>query len=81
MSRLMSRFDEVGLRNRRAVPLADIPSEPEEQFRRTVLNALRSGWRVSAFFGLAEGPGATRLVVFRFVFMWLVIRLIESKPG
>jgi Ni,Fe-hydrogenase III large subunit len=59
----MSRFDGLGLRNRRAVPWASVPSEPIERFRETVVESVRAGWRVAAFFGVPENGGATRLLV------------------
>jgi Ni,Fe-hydrogenase III large subunit len=58
----MSGFDQLGLRNRRAVPFAGVPLEPAEAFRRTVVEAVRNDWRVASFFGMPEGRGATRLV-------------------
>jgi Ni,Fe-hydrogenase III large subunit len=58
----VSRFSELGLRNRRSIPWASVPSEPIGRFRETVIEAVRTGWRVVAFFGMPEGPGATRLL-------------------
>jgi Ni,Fe-hydrogenase III large subunit len=58
----MSRFDQLGLRNRRAIPLAHLPDEPIETFRRSVAEAVERGWRLAAFFGMPESHGATRLI-------------------
>jgi len=57
------RFDELGLRNRRAVPMASLPLESVEAFRRTALDAVEAGWRVAAFFGMPSDHGATALVM------------------
>jgi Ni,Fe-hydrogenase III large subunit len=59
----VSRFDEIGLRNRRAVPLASIPHEPVDAFRRTIIEGVESGWRVIAFFGMPKGPETTLIAV------------------
>ncbi|MGH7578081.1 MAG: hydrogenase [Longimicrobiales bacterium] len=58
----MSRLDEVGLRNRRAVPLRAIPVESVDDFRQTVIDAVASDRRLVAFFGMPESAGDTRLV-------------------
>ncbi|HXG43951.1 MAG TPA: NADH-quinone oxidoreductase subunit C [Gemmatimonadales bacterium] len=58
----MSGFDQLGLRNRRAIPLASVPREPVEAFRRTVVAAVGRGWRLAAFFGFPEAHGSTRLL-------------------
>jgi Ni,Fe-hydrogenase III large subunit len=58
----MSSFDALGLRNRRAIPLAHVPQEPVEAFRRTVGDALHAGWRLAAFFGMPERHGSVRLL-------------------
>ena len=58
----MNRFDSLGLRNRRAIPSADIPVEPVEQFRRTVIDAVARGWRIIALFGVAEDAGLLRVM-------------------
>jgi Ni,Fe-hydrogenase III large subunit len=58
----MTGFDELGLRNRRSIPLAAVPREAVDAFRGTVVDAVRQGWRVAAFFGLPETQGATRLL-------------------
>jgi len=57
----MSDFDTVGLRNRRAVPVAQIPDEPIAEFRRTVIDAVREDWRIVAFFGVPENRESVRL--------------------
>jgi Ni,Fe-hydrogenase III large subunit len=58
----MSGFDQLGLRNRRAIPLASVPQEPVEGFRRTVVDAVGHGWRLVALFGFPEAHGRTRLL-------------------
>ena len=58
----MSGFDELGLRNRRAIPWASVPVESLSSFRASVVGAVRAGWRVVAFFGLPEQAGASRLL-------------------
>ena len=58
----MSRFDELGLRNRRAIAVSSVPTEPIEPFRATVTESIRKGWRVVSFFGLPEERGDTRLI-------------------
>ena len=58
----MSRFAELGLRNRRAIPLASVPDESISRFRETVAGALHDGWRTVAFFGVPESGGLTRLL-------------------
>jgi len=58
----VSRFDELGLRNRRAIPWSGVPTESVSGFRERVLSAIRSGWRMVAFFGMPEGAGDTRLL-------------------
>jgi len=58
----MTRFDELGLRNRRAIPFASVPRETLESFRSTVVDAVRTGWRMVAYFGLPEGHDQTRLL-------------------
>ena len=58
----MSRFGELGLRNRRAVPLRSVPSESVEHFRESVTEAVRDGWRLASLFGLPEGSEGTRLL-------------------
>ena len=60
----MSRFrgGELGLRNRRAVPLSAVPVEPVEQFRESVVEAVADGWRLASLFGMPEESDQTRLV-------------------
>ncbi|HTK30929.1 MAG TPA: hypothetical protein VL332_03120 [Candidatus Saccharimonadaceae bacterium] len=58
----MSRFDGLGLRNRRSIPWAAVPEEPMSGFRESVVSAIRSGWRMVAYFGMHEGSETTRLV-------------------
>jgi Ni,Fe-hydrogenase III large subunit len=58
----VSRFEESGLRNRRAVPLRAVPIEPIDDFRETVVRAVAAGWRMVAFFGTPETSADTRLI-------------------
>jgi Ni,Fe-hydrogenase III large subunit len=55
-------FDGLGLRNRRAIQLAEIPTESVERFRRTVIDSVQRGWRLVACFGVAEDESALRLM-------------------
>lgn len=55
----MSAFDSIGLRNRRAVPLASVPREEVSRFRDTVVQAVRDGWRIVALFGAPDAGGRT----------------------
>ena len=57
----MTTFDDLGLRNRRAIPLAAVPLETVTRFRDTVLQATRDGWRLVALFGYPDTAGQTRL--------------------
>ncbi len=58
----MTRFDELGLRNRRAIPLAGVPVGSPEELGATLGDAVIDGWRVAAFFGTPEPAGQTRLL-------------------
>jgi Ni,Fe-hydrogenase III large subunit len=58
----MTAFDGLGLRNRRAISLASVPTEPFDRFRQTVIEAARNGWRVIAFFGMPEDGDRVRLL-------------------
>jgi Ni,Fe-hydrogenase III large subunit len=58
----VTRFDQLGLRNRRAIPFADVPTEDMASFRDTISGALQAGWRVVSFFGMPDHAGTTRLV-------------------
>ena len=58
----MTAFDGIGLRNRRAIPLAEVPLESVTRFRDTVLQATRDGWRLIALFGTPDTHGQTRLL-------------------
>lgn len=58
----MSAFDQLGLRNRRAIPLAHLPEESVETFRRTVIESVARDWRLAALFGMPEPHGATRVI-------------------
>ena len=58
----MNRFDDIGLRNRRAGPWASVPARSIEPFRAEVIEAVRDGWRVVAFLGMPERMGETRLL-------------------
>jgi Ni,Fe-hydrogenase III large subunit len=58
----MNVFPELGLRNRRAVSLRNIPQLEIESFRETVVQAIAAHWRLLALFGLPEDHQATRLM-------------------
>ncbi len=58
----MTAFDGLGLRNRRAIPLAQVPQEAVSPFRDTVCRAVREGWRLVAFFGMPEAGSRIRLI-------------------
>lgn len=58
----MTGFAELGLRNRRAIPLQGVPTESVDRFRDTVVSAVGSGWRLVAYFGLPEDGERTRLI-------------------
>lgn len=58
----MSRFDELGLRNRRTVPWAAVPRETPEAFADTVAGAVAGGWRITSLFGLPEDADHACLV-------------------
>ena len=58
----MSHMSELGLRNRRSIPLRSVPLEPVAAFRDTVLEAVQDRWRVGAFFGMPDSNGGTRVV-------------------
>ena len=58
----MTGFDALGLRNRRAIPLSAVPLEPLPRFREAVIQAVRDGWRLVAYFGSPEPAAQTRLL-------------------
>jgi Ni,Fe-hydrogenase III large subunit len=58
----VTRFDGLGLRNRRCIPFASVPLEDEGSFRGTVTTAVSSGWRLLSFFGMPDGQAGSRLV-------------------
>jgi len=53
---------ELGLRNRRAVPLAAVPREPVNRFRQWVIDGVGRGRRLLAFFGMPETAGQSLLL-------------------
>jgi Ni,Fe-hydrogenase III large subunit len=55
-------FDALGLRNRRSVPWAAVPHESVEAFRATVIEAVDTGWRLIALFGMPEEAVDVRLL-------------------
>jgi Ni,Fe-hydrogenase III large subunit len=59
----VTRFDRLGLRNRRAIPLSLLPVEEIGRFRDTVGVAVRDGWRLTSFFGFAENAGTRLLAI------------------
>jgi Ni,Fe-hydrogenase III large subunit len=50
------------LRNRRTVPLAAVPVEPVEGFRRAVIEAVERGRRLVTLVGMPEGDDRLRLI-------------------
>lgn len=58
----MTRFNSLGLRNRRAISFDSVPMETPDSFRSTVVEAVGAGWRVVALFGLPESHDQTRLL-------------------
>lgn len=58
----MTGLEQLGLRNRRAVPLAAIPRQTIDRFRATVLESIGNRWRLVSFFGCPEAAGQTLLV-------------------
>jgi len=58
----MTRFDALGLRNRRSIPFASVPLEAEDSFRDTVTTAVSGGWRLVSFFGMPDARASSRLV-------------------
>ena len=58
----MSRFNSLGLRNRRAIPLASVPQQSNEAFGSSVAEAVREGWRLAALFGFPEAHGELRIL-------------------
>ncbi len=58
----MSAIEYGALRNRHAVPLRSIATEPVEHFCDRVIRAVDEGGRIVAMFGLPESDESTRLV-------------------
>jgi len=58
----VSGFDQTELRNRHAIPMHAVPTEPVERFHETVVSAMTAGWRLVSLFGMPEGGDTTRLV-------------------
>ncbi len=58
----MTRFDELGLRNRRAIAWPAVPRESVGGFGATVCGAVADGWRIVSLFGMPEGNDRTCLV-------------------
>lgn len=58
----MKALSELGLRNRRAVPMREVREEPIERFRETVIQSVADGWRIVTLFGMPEGGDTTRLL-------------------
>jgi Ni,Fe-hydrogenase III large subunit len=58
----MRAFDNLGLRNRRAIPFDSVPVESIERFRTTIISAVAGGWRIVSLFGTTEDADRTRLV-------------------
>ncbi|HXJ29706.1 MAG TPA: NADH-quinone oxidoreductase subunit C [Gemmatimonadales bacterium] len=58
----MTSFEELGLRNRRAVPWKSVPRESFDRFRERLVEAVAQGWRLTSLFGMPEKDDRTRLV-------------------
>jgi Ni,Fe-hydrogenase III large subunit/Ni,Fe-hydrogenase III component G len=58
----VSGLDELGLRNRRSVPLAAVPRDAVERFRQWVIEGVALGGRLVAFFGTPEPGGRVLLL-------------------
>ena len=58
----MTAFSDLGLRNRRAIPMASVPVLSIEELRQDLGEALGNGWRLTALFGMPETHGRTRLL-------------------
>ncbi len=58
----MTTFDTLGLRNRRAIPLAAMPVESVSRFRDTVTQAVGDRWRLVALFGSPDTGNRTLLL-------------------
>jgi Ni,Fe-hydrogenase III large subunit len=58
----VSRFHELGLRNRRAVGWSAVPRESVDAFSTTVCEAVADGGRIVSLFGMPEGNDRTCLV-------------------
>lgn len=52
----------LGLRNRRAIPLADVPLRPVDRLSESIREALATGRRLVSFFGTPDGADRTRLI-------------------
>jgi Ni,Fe-hydrogenase III large subunit len=51
------------LRNGSSIPWRDVPELNQPEFRETVIDRVRKGSRLSAFFGMPEGRGVTLIAV------------------
>jgi Ni,Fe-hydrogenase III large subunit len=58
----VTTFDDLGLRNRRAIPFGSVPVETVTRFREIVMQAIRDGWRLVALFGMPDKAGQTRIL-------------------
>lgn len=58
---LKDRSESMGLYNGGNVPLNDIATLPEKEFRKTVLGLYRDDYRLMNFFGFLENHGISRL--------------------
>jgi Ni,Fe-hydrogenase III large subunit len=58
----MTTLDNLGLRNRRAVPLAALPRQTVGQFRDALLESIRNRWRLVSLFGCPDAAGETLLI-------------------
>ena len=56
-----AKLSSLGLRNRHAVPVGDVPAESPDAFRETIVEGVAGGWRIVALFGTPEDAERTRL--------------------
>jgi len=58
----VSALADQGLRNRRAIPLGEVPRQAVDVFRQSVVDEVAQGARLVALFGMPEGAQETRLL-------------------
>jgi Ni,Fe-hydrogenase III large subunit len=58
----VSTFDQLGLRNRRSIPMQAVPLQSPNEFHATVSSALHDRWRLLTLFGMPDDAGQSRLI-------------------